>query len=534
MSNINYLGIGVGLLYIEDLAGFVVSSIPNDSNGVRQVKDHALVSSPIGYTISANGSVEFNTIGIADFINDLTIDTVSQFDRNEPIPIDVGQEALAATNLAIAINSFTPASGPNYKAVAVGKKVFLQAPKSAGETVNGDVVLITVGIPASQTITEVDVDGGSTGEGLISTVTGYKYYLNPTTDAINGDIASPGTEEISEFIIGRGTQQQIPSITQQIALESLVDLDRYSQIQVLEMEAAGVTGLKTITGNFATHDILIVKNTSSFVTTLKEESDGNIKLSGGLDFAMVNDDYLIWLIYVDDPTDGLVWRELYRNPLTIGADSITDVELANLSVGTPELKDLSVTAIKIALNTITQAQMGLLSVGTPELIDSSVTTIKLDDLSVTQAKLALLSVGTAQLIDGSVTEDKLANGSVTTDKLSADYKKGSFTMPISWETGELGIVKRKIPYDMTVDSIFLSVSKGIEATDDATVIFKNNAGTSMTGAQIDVPAGDPVGNDFTSTPSANNTFIADEVMQFETLKPNPGGKAVVTVCYTRP
>ena len=135
--------------------------------------------------------------------------------------------------------------------------------------------------------------------------------------------------------------------------------------------------------------------------------------------------------------------------------------------------------------------------------------------------------------DDAVTTPKILDEAVTADKVSSGLKVTDFTMPISWETNELGIVKRYIPYDnFTVTGVFLSVSKGIEATDDKTLIVKNDAGTAMTGGQIDVPAGDPIGNDFTSSPSANNSFVAGEAMQFETLAATPGGKAVVTVYGT--
>lgn len=536
MSKLKDLGNNSGLLYATDKSGlvFLINGTKNNDAGAEAIKRDALTRAGEGYPISAQGAVEFSVVGANDSITDFTINGVSQFNTvGGFIPITLGMESDAAQDLVDAVNSYIPPSGANYTGFAIGGKAYFNAPSDFGSTLNGDVLAIVVGLPASQTIVLTDVDGGSDGDEVISEVNGRRYFINSDSAAVPGDLT--GATEITDEIVMRGSQNAVATLSQTIASASVTNLDRYSNISVLELGAGGATDLDVIKGDFAIHDIIIIKNTSAFTITVNDLSinSGNLKLSPTT-FAQINDDYLMLLMYIDDPIDGLVFKELFRTPQGVAVDSITDVELAPLSVGTPELKALSVTAAQIALTTITQAQMALLSIGTPELIDGSVTNPKIGALAVDTAELALLAVDTAQLKDDAITTAKILDSNVTLEKLEADLQKGFFTMSISWDsTTEIGQIKAKIPFDLTVDEILVSVADTIEATDDATFIPKNNAGTAMTDGTVDVPSGTVIGNDFTSTPTANNTFVAGEKMIFETLKGTPGGRAEVTVCYTR-
>ena len=532
MSTIDKLGNGVGLLYAKNASGiFTISGIDNDPAGVETIKRDALTRAPVGFSVGSTGTVLFVTIAVNDTITGLLVNGVQQINTGAPIAITVGGQTAAATALALAINSFVAASGVDYTATVVGAKVFVHAPVSAGGTVNNSVVQTTF-TTGGHTLTETPTAGGQSGGEVISNINNISYFLNATASAVEGN--TTGATDISRYVIKRGTEAQMPTLTKTVASSSILDLVRVASFQLLNAGATAATNLDNIAGDFAINDVLIVRNTSSFTVTVRDKTlgSGNIKISPTT-FAMANDDATIWLQYIEDSTDGTVWKEIDRSPKTVGANSITSTELALLSVGTPELIALAVTEAKIAALAVTQAKLALLSVGAPQLIA----------LAVTQAKLALLSVGTAQLIASSVDATRLGtnavitakilDANVTLEKLEADLHKGFFTFPISWETGELGIIKARIPFSLTVNEVLLSVSKNIAATDTATFIPKNNAGTAMTGGQIDVVAGTALGNDFTRTPTANNTFVAAQVMQFETSKTTPGGKGIVTVSYTR-
>lgn len=134
------------------------------------------------------------------------------------------------------------------------------------------------------------------------------------------------------------------------------------------------------------------------------------------------------------------------------------------------------------------------------------------------------------LID--VTENGSLDSTMLNDYNSSD-KEEILTIPISFETGRL--VKQRIilPYSGNYDihGFFISITKTIEATDDASVKFFNSSLSPMTfttGSTFVIPAGydslDVVGgDDFTSNVSQtlpSHIFV-------ETLKTTPGGEGLL-------
>jgi hypothetical protein len=107
-------------------------------------------------------------------------------------------------------------------------------------------------------------------------------------------------------------------------------------------------------------------------------------------------------------------------------------------------------------------------------------------------------------------------------------------VPISFEaTSELGDVKIYWPFSATVTGIYAEATKTIEATDSATITPKNNGGTIMGSGTITLPAGTTIGTAVSSTPSTNNAFTAGQIMTLTTNKGTAGGKALLTITYTR-
>lgn len=536
VSQLSKLGNGVGILLVTDETSlnYIIPGIDNTPDNVQVVKAQALTGAAEGFPISANGGVTFVSITANDTINDFTVDGVRQFDITSPIAISIGAEGDAATALAIAVNNFIPVSGANYKAYVVGSQVILEAPSSFGSSVNGHVVNITVGLPGSQTITETDIGGGGEGGGDISSITGVRVYINATSGAVVGDITAPGTYEITPHMVMQGTQGAITSISQTIASESLTALPRTTQITKIELGASAPTNLNTMSGEFALNDIIVVTNTSAFTVTMQDLSlgTGNLKLNP-TSFAMINDDYVMWFMYMEDATDGVVWREINRSHKTIIPDSVTDVELANLSVGTTELQALSVTTPKIALAAIDNTLLAASSVATANIQALAITNAEIGLLAVETANIQALAVTDAELAANSVTTPKILDANVTLAKLETKLTKGFFVVPISFDTGRLGIFEVKVPFDLTVTEVLGSVTELIEATDDKTFIGKDNGGVAWTGGQIDFPGGTVFGNSFTSSPTGNNTYLAGQVFKLETLAVTPGGNVTLTICYTQ-
>ena len=107
------------------------------------------------------------------------------------------------------------------------------------------------------------------------------------------------------------------------------------------------------------------------------------------------------------------------------------------------------------------------------------------------------------------------------------------TLDVSFETGELGDFKISIPYACTVTEIYTYAYKAIAATDNGTIVPKNNGGTTMTAGTITFTASDARGTAYTSSPSANNTFSAGELLTLTTAKTTAGGKVLVSIKVTR-
>ncbi len=107
------------------------------------------------------------------------------------------------------------------------------------------------------------------------------------------------------------------------------------------------------------------------------------------------------------------------------------------------------------------------------------------------------------------------------------------TFAISFDAStEIGDVKLKLPA-CTVSSIYVEVTKTVEATNACTITPKDDSGTAFTGGTITLTAGTTIGTGFTSTPTANNVFTSGQIMTLSVAKTTAGGKCLVTLTYTR-
>ena len=112
------------------------------------------------------------------------------------------------------------------------------------------------------------------------------------------------------------------------------------------------------------------------------------------------------------------------------------------------------------------------------------------------------------------------------------------TLLVSFEaaggtTPSVGDFKIKMPYAGTVTEIYAYAVKAIAGTDNGTIVPKNNGGTTMTSGTITFTASDARGTAYTSTPSANNTFAAGDLLTFTTAKTTAGGLVQLSITVTR-
>lgn len=112
------------------------------------------------------------------------------------------------------------------------------------------------------------------------------------------------------------------------------------------------------------------------------------------------------------------------------------------------------------------------------------------------------------------------------------------TLMVSFEAAggtspSVGDFKIKMPYAGTVTEIYAYATKAIAGTDNGTIVPKDNGGTTMTSGTITFTASDARGTAYTSTPSANNTFAAGDLLTFTTAKTTAGGIVQLSITVTR-
>ena len=148
------------------------------------------------------------------------------------------------------------------------------------------------------------------------------------------------------------------------------------------------------------------------------------------------------------------------------------------------------------------------------------------DASVTKA-------GALTIANSAVTTAKIDDAAVTAAKLDSNSNKAQITIPISFEdASELGVLEFKMCFDCTVDAIHGTVTKPFVST--GTHIFKDDTGTVLTGSQIDMSSALTLGNIVSTTPTANNSFSAGDVIKVETSTSGAvGGKSLIVLCCTK-
>lgn len=144
-----------------------------------------------------------------------------------------------------------------------------------------------------------------------------------------------------------------------------------------------------------------------------------------------------------------------------------------------------------------------------------------------EAQLANTRGGTGQDTSASTGFAKVSAGTWSVSALT-----DVAMLKVSWETGYVGDFKILMPFAGTVTGIYGFLDKAVGAA-DALVTPKNNAGTTMTSGVLTFTASDPKGTAETSTPSANNTFIAGDVLTFTTSGGSAAGVAQLSITYTR-
>lgn len=563
------LGNGLGYIYqVKPDGTTIIAAINNNSNGERTAKLLAAQSYSISMNKRAVGTIVLGSVVGEGNVTAVTIGGVNQINAN--IPYVVGPLATIATNIAAGINNFTPGSGPDYIAVAQGATVYIYAPVNQGSAVNGLIIsFATTGGLNSSTTT---FTFGSNASSIFDEVSGYRFFINANYNGTAPVNSLTNAVEITDYITPRALNTSFDTQSKTIA-SGIINITRKSCLTHIIVDTQGGAGTDDLDSinlaDGAENDILVLWGANSArVTTFT--SSGNINLVNA--FATADLDTAIVLRYnsgsfyeVSRSGNNFVpsvaaFRAANYPFLSTGAQARTTLVASNNTTVTLTVN--SSKKYEIVSGSVT------LSSGNYEIILSTTGALPGDvfniqyDATVVIGSFNVIIQGyslTAEealyggltfpfVFDGTnwdnsgrsydistypIQTANIGNGQVTTAKLATNLKYEVLTFPVSFESGEQAMNKITIPYAGTVSEIYAISTKAIAGTDVATITPKNNAGTTMTSGTITFAISDPINTAYTATPSANNTFVAGDVLQFVSAKTTAGGKALVTVKVTR-
>ena len=133
----------VGYLYKTAPDGTtIITTERNTVDGVRAMQQQGTANAPVVAARSAVGTITVTSVASAGSITNIDIAAVNQIGAN--IVVTSSTASVVATQIATAINAFTPASGDNYTAQAVGAVVSVFSSPASGSAANGLTITVSV------------------------------------------------------------------------------------------------------------------------------------------------------------------------------------------------------------------------------------------------------------------------------------------------------------------------------------------------------------------------------------------------------
>jgi hypothetical protein len=312
-----------------------------------------------------------------------------------------------------------------------------------------------------------------------------------------------------------------------------IHVDKAPSATLSSATTARITGTVTLSGNFnVSPSGTPIKNTS--VKVLWEAS---VTLSGNtitIFGETVPDELAATNFVAECVYDGAAWV-VNILPDFAGVGIIGEDRLAASSVTTAKIADDAITLAKVDAPGTGKIIYGD-GAGDPKYLTIQDAEFIIGDtvLGATAQTISgdatVTKAGALTIANGAVTTVKIADDAVTAAKLDDDSNRTQIVIPVSFESaGEIGAVDYKICFPCTIEAIHGTVTKTFTGT--GTHVFKNNGGTVLTGSQIDMSSALLLGNIVSSTPTANNTFAAGDVIRIETsVTGSPGGKSTIVIC----
>jgi hypothetical protein len=312
----------VGYLYKTAPDGTtIITTERNTVDGVRAMQQQGTSNAPVVAARSAVGKITVSSVASAGSITNIDIAAVNQIGAN--IVVTSSTASVVATQIATAINAFTPASGDNYTAQAVGAVVSVFSSASNGSAANG--LTITVSVTDITIVTTTTAfTNGSSQIGVYDTTFGYRFYINANYNGDAVPTSLTNAVEITEYMTVRGLQSGIMTVSATVATDRITGLSR----------SCAITQIIVDTESSAASDVLAFIQTEGFVegdsirlraldtgriTTLEDATvttspigTKNIYLTDAQSYALAGL-VSIALQLRNDPTLGLCWIETSRS-----------------------------------------------------------------------------------------------------------------------------------------------------------------------------------------------------------------------------
>lgn len=577
-KSISDIANGFGYVYITDTDGTtVVDNIPNTCDNYRtQVKPLGVQAASISANLIATGTITVDTnTSSSGNITDVTIAGISQIGAS--IPVGGVSTADTASLIRDGINSMGTSRVVSYKATVSGSVVTLFADATAGNTVNGDAVVASSDDPSNITFTTAAISGGTSANAVYDETCGLRFFLDADYAAAASSCSGEGTAvqgdltnaiEVTDYLVMQGVQSSVK--TQELTISGgVITPVRTASRMIIDVDteaAASTDNLDTINASgIADGDQIILRGYyTPRVTTLT--ALGNITLSAGA-FSTGAVSVSIILEYKSSS-----WVELSRSSVgvpsvasfrsssfpfvaTEGEDSIalSTSGTVTLTVNTDEVYQ-NVTGIVtlVGAYTIAFATTGAVAGDKFYVQYNGRATLSGNTLTVGGISLSDSQALTGNFVivgyyDGSAWNSYLipnlsgsgwqleavciAAGLITVAKLETNLHQEVLTVPVSFETGEIGAYKIEMPYPGSIVKISAYVTKLIEATDAGSITVTDDSSATM--ATITMSGGTAIGTGVTDAPTTNNTFVATDVLTFTTAKVTVGGKVLLTLQITR-
>lgn len=570
---------GLGYIYITDVSSNILEVLENTEQSARLIKLKGVESSAVGGNRVATAIVEIDAPTGNGSITAITIGGINAINTASPITYT---GATTSTALAIlietAINGYsTGTSSQDFTCQRVDNKIYILSNAGAGESYNGQTPILVNTGNFTYTVDQDMIGGSSTTESYDGAY-GYRFYLDAdygATQCSGGGVATvdsiANAVEITSYIVNQGLQGAIPIISQTISSDAIVTTRKGALTYIfMTGEGAANDNLSNLLIDGVNNgDIVLL---TSLVNTITITTSGNINLvSTSKTSYDVNQVNSMTLTYISGQ-----WYELFRNGQVTG----TKADYRTEGFGIFSLEEYNTAAVgtggtvTFVANTDEKYQK---LTGSSTLLANQTYVLEATaedgdeffleyDAAVTVGAFALtifgISVSADQALNGGLifyarflggswyshvypnlnegntypyqaVTSFYANSSVTAAKVSTNLKTEVLTRNISFEASEVGDMKMYMGYAGTVDYFDFRVDKALAATDNGTIVPKNNAGTTMTDGTVTATASATIGTGFTATPTANNTFVAGDILTFTTAKTTAGGKGTLYIKITK-